>query len=177
MKKEPDRWGVIETPFATFAAWVDAAGRLTRFNLSAAGARSFDPEAVHDEDAIDAVRRQVDEYCTGGRKVFTIARAARGTEFQQAVWEALMEIPFGETRSYGAIAKRIGRPGAARAVGAANGSNPIALIVPCHRVIGANGSLTGYGGGLKLKQSLLAHERGLSPRKSAIARATVRELG
>jgi methylated-DNA-[protein]-cysteine S-methyltransferase len=154
----PDRWGSIETPFATFAAWADAHGRLTRFNLSAHGAAAVDPAAVHDERAIETVRAQVLEYCSGRRTTFEIERAARGTEFQHAVWNALVEIPYGETRSYGEIAAAIGRPGASRAVGAANGQNPIALIVPCHRVIGANGTLTGYGGGLPLKQALLAHE-------------------
>jgi len=84
--------------------------------------------------------------------------AATGTAFQHAVWDALLEIPYGETRSYGEIARAIGQPQAARGVGAANGANPIGLIVPCHRVIGADGSLTGYGGGLPLKRALLAHE-------------------
>jgi methylated-DNA-[protein]-cysteine S-methyltransferase len=154
----PGRWGIIETPFATFAAWADAHGRLTRFNLSARGAAAVQPAAVHDERAIENVRAQVLEYCSGKRTAFEIERAARGTEFQHAVWDALMQIPYGETRSYGEVAAAIGRPGASRAVGAANGQNPIALIVPCHRVIGANGTLTGYGGGLPLKQALLAHE-------------------
>jgi methylated-DNA-[protein]-cysteine S-methyltransferase len=154
----PQRWGTIETRFSTFAVWVDARGRLTRFNLRARGAASIDRTAIHDENAIADVRRQVEEYCAGERQVFELERAAQGTPFEHAVWDALMEIPYGATTSYGAIAKRVGRPNGARAVGAVNAANPIALIVPCHRVIGADGSLTGYGGGLPMKKALLAHE-------------------
>lgn len=158
MTNSPNRWGTIKTQFATFAAWVDDDGRLTRFTLNARHASSIDPEAVHDEDAIAEIRSQVEAYCAGERQAFNIECAAEGTAFQHTVWKALMAIPFGETRSYGEIAAAIGRPGAARAVGMANANNPIALIVPCHRVIGADGSLTGYGGGLNLKKALLAHE-------------------
>ena len=89
--------------------------------------------------------------------------ATAGTEFQRRIWSALREIPAGTTTSYGALADKIGKPGAARAAGLANGSNPISIIVPCHRVIGANGALTGYGGGLPRKQWLLAHERAFTP--------------
>jgi methylated-DNA-[protein]-cysteine S-methyltransferase len=156
------RWGIIETRFSRFAAWVDSEGRLTRFNLRADGAAAVDAQAIHEERAIEDVRRQVEEYCAGQRRVFELERAAEGTAFQHAVWEALMAIPFGETASYGAIANAIGHPQAARAVGAANAINPISLIVPCHRVIGADGSLTGYGGGLPLKKALLAHEAEVS---------------
>jgi methylated-DNA-[protein]-cysteine S-methyltransferase len=163
MSQAPHCWGTIATRFATFAAWVDKEGRLVRFNLAAVGAASVDRDAIRDEAAIAAVRRQVEEYCAGGRTTFEIARAARGTDFQRAVWEALMDIPYGETRSYGEIARAIGQPQAARGVGAANAANPIALIVPCHRVIGADGSLTGYGGGLPLKRALLAHEASHRP--------------
>lgn len=159
MTSTPDRWGEIKTRFATFAAWVDAQGRLTRFSFNARQAEAVDPAAVRDDDAIADVRRQVEEYCAGERTSFEIERDAAGTAFQHAVWEALAVIPFGETRSYGEIAEAIGRPGAARAVGMANANNPIALIVPCHRVIGADGSLTGFGGGLALKEALLTHER------------------
>jgi methylated-DNA-[protein]-cysteine S-methyltransferase len=157
------RWGTIETPFATFAAWVDERGRLVRFNLSAKGAERVDGAALHDERAIDEVRRQVNEYCAGERTEFDLELAPSGTEFQRAVWDALLTIPYGETRSYGEIARAIGQPQAARGVGAANHANPIALIVPCHRVIGSDGSLTGYGGGLPLKRALLAHEAAHRP--------------
>ena len=159
-----DRWGVIETPFSTFAAWVDTRGRLTRFNLRARGAAAVDKSAVPDERAIADVRRQIEEYCAGERKVFDIERAARGSAFQHEVWGALMRIPFGQTASYGEVAKWVGQPHAARAVGAANAINPISIIVPCHRVIGADGSLTGYGGGLRMKKALLAHEARFSAR-------------
>ena len=156
-------WGTIETPFATFAAWVDERGRLVRFNLSAKGAERVDRAALHDERAIDEVRRQVNEYCAGERTEFDLELAPDGTEFQRAVWDALLTIPYGETRSYGEIARAIGQPQGARGVGAANHANPIALIVPCHRVIGSDGSLTGYGGGLPLKRALLAHEAAHRP--------------
>jgi methylated-DNA-[protein]-cysteine S-methyltransferase len=166
MTHAPHRWGTIETRFATFAAWIDGNGRLVRFHLNAKGAAAVDREARHDEPAIADVRRQVEEYCAGERRTFEIERAARGTGFQHAVWEALIGIPYGETRSYGEIARAIGQPQAARGVGTANGANPIALIVPCHRVIGADGSLTGYGGGLPLKRALLAHEAGHRPARA-----------
>jgi methylated-DNA-[protein]-cysteine S-methyltransferase len=102
---------------------------------------------------------QIEEYLAGKRKQFTIPTALHGTEFQMAVWRALQNIPYGETRSYKEIAAFIGRPKALRAVGMANNRNPISIIVPCHRVIGSDGSLTGYGGGLPLKQRLLELEK------------------
>ena len=166
MNESPHRWGTIETRFAVFAACVDADGRVAHFSLDAAGIAQADPQALHDERAIDDVRRQVEEYCAGLRTEFEVECAARGTPFQRAVWDALLEIPYGETRSYADIARAIGRPLAARGVGAANAANPIALIVPCHRVIGANGTLTGYGGGLPLKRALLEHEAAHRPRRA-----------
>jgi methylated-DNA-[protein]-cysteine S-methyltransferase len=105
-----------------------------------------------------ATARQLDEYFAGKRRDFDLPLAPTGTPFQQRVWRGLTEIGFGETWSYGQLAKRIKNPKASRAVGLANGANPIAIVVPCHRVIGANGSLTGYGGGLERKRWLLAHE-------------------
>ena len=104
-------------------------------------------------------RKQLDEYFSGKRTSFDLPLAAKGTDFQQQVWKKLCDIPFGETSSYGEVAARVGNPRASRAVGAANGRNPIAVIVPCHRVIGADGSLTGFGGGLERKKWLLQHER------------------
>jgi methylated-DNA-[protein]-cysteine S-methyltransferase len=106
-------------------------------------------------DAVD----QLNAYFAGELTTFELELDLRGSAFQRRVWQALLTIPFGETRSYGGIAEQIGAPGAARAVGLANGHNPIAIVVPCHRVIGASGSLTGYGGGLDRKRSLLALER------------------
>ena len=103
--------------------------------------------------------RQLTDYFAGRRQRFTMKLDFRGTDFQKAVWAALVAIPFGETRSYGQLAHQLGRPSASRAVGAANGRNPISIIAPCHRVVGANGALTGFAGGLPAKQYLLDHER------------------
>jgi len=114
---------------------------------------SADPGAFN--DAVD----QLGAYFAGELTDFDIELDMRGTEFQQRVWKALLTIPYGDTRSYGEIAEQIGAPGAARAVGLANGHNPIAIVVPCHRVIGARGSLTGYGGGLDRKRTLLELEQ------------------
>jgi len=101
---------------------------------------------------------QLKEYFAGTLKIFSVKTDFKGTEFQKKVWNALLKIPFGETRSYGQIAEQIGNPKAVRAVGAANGRNPISIIAACHRVIGTNGKLTGFAGGLKTKEFLLHHE-------------------
>ena len=116
------------------------------------------PEWEQAEDAFDDVRGQLTEYFAGDRRMFDLALAPRGTPFQHRVWSALAEIPSGRTTSYGVLAAELGSPAAARAVGLANGRNPISIIVPCHRVVGSGGSLTGYGGGLDAKRWLLAHE-------------------
>jgi len=105
-----------------------------------------------------SAERQLAEYFAGERKRFDLPLDFNGTEFQKQVWSALLTIPFGETRSYAEIARMIGRPAACRAVGAANGKNPISIVAPCHRVIGANGTLTGFAGGLKAKEYLLQLE-------------------
>ena len=114
---------------------------------------------IRDDDAFDEVRTQLVEYFGGRRREFDLPLAPRGTKFQLQVWAALLEIPYGETTSYGAIAAGLGHPNGSRAVGAANGRNPISIVVPCHRVIGAGGSLVGYGGGLPRKRALLDLER------------------
>jgi len=111
-----------------------------------------------DDAALEQARAQLRAYFAGELRDFELPLAAEGTPFQQRVWRALCDIPYGETISYGELARRIGQPAASRAVGLANGRNPISIVVPCHRVIGANGSLTGYGGGLERKRWLLAHE-------------------
>ncbi|WP_066528258.1 methylated-DNA--[protein]-cysteine S-methyltransferase [Sphingobium sp. EP60837] len=103
--------------------------------------------------------RQLREYFSGRLTSFDLPLDFHGTEFQQSVWAALLRIPFGETRSYGEIARNIGRPSASRAVGAANGRNPLSIIAPCHRVVGSTGALTGFAGGLEVKRHLLDHER------------------
>lgn len=111
-----------------------------------------------DPALLKPARVQLQAYFAGELRVFDLPLAARGTEFQHCVWNELERIPYGVTFSYGEIASRIGKPKAPRAVGLANGSNPISIIVPCHRVIGANGTLTGYGGGIERKRWLLQHE-------------------
>jgi methylated-DNA-[protein]-cysteine S-methyltransferase len=113
-----------------------------------------------DDKILAKARRELDAYFAGKLRAFTVALAPQGTEFQKRVWAALLAIPYGATRSYGEQALAIGAPNASRAVGLANGRNPIAIIIPCHRVIGANGSLTGYGGGMARKQQLLDLEQG-----------------
>ena len=124
------------------------------------GTMRRDPESdwIYNEAPFKEVSRQLLEYFDGKRKSFDVPLALSGTEFQVSVLEALQAIPYGETTSYGAIAKQIGRPKAVRAVGAANGRNPIPIIVPCHRVIGSGGDLTGFGGGLDTKAELLRLE-------------------
>jgi methylated-DNA-[protein]-cysteine S-methyltransferase len=151
-------WSLIDSPFQKFAAWVDGEGRLLRFALRAVGAALVDPAAENNSRKLSEVQQQVSEYSSGRRRDFVLDLRPEGPDFDRKVWAALCDIPFGTTTSYGAVAKAIGHPTAARAVGAANGANPIALIVPCHRVIGSDGSLTGYGGGLPLKRKLLEHE-------------------
>jgi methylated-DNA-[protein]-cysteine S-methyltransferase len=120
--------------------------------------RDPEPDWIYNEEPFEAARQQLTEYFDGKRKEFDLPLKLDGTEFQVSVLEALQDIPYGETTSYGAIAKRIGRPKAMRAVGAANGRNPIPIIVPCHRVIGSSGDLTGFGGGLDTKEALLRLE-------------------
>ncbi|MGE5361234.1 MAG: methylated-DNA--[protein]-cysteine S-methyltransferase [Bacteroidales bacterium] len=151
-------------------AWLESpVGRLLvagddeglRYVLFAEGRDHVEPKDGWVEDAgrLAEPLRQLTEYFSGGRRRFDLRLAPHGTPFQQRVWQELLTIPYGETRSYGELARQIGRPNASRAVGLANGANPISIVVPCHRVIGANGTLTGYGGGLKNKEWLLALER------------------
>jgi len=120
------------------------------------------PGWVEAAEPLKEVRRQLSEYFAGERREFDLPLKAEGTPFQRRVWQELMRIPYGETISYGELARRVGQPAAARAVGSANGRNPISIVVPCHRVIGASGKLTGYGGGLPRKVWLLEHERDAS---------------
>lgn len=150
-------WGAFDTRFGRFAASVDEEGRLARFHFHADRRR---PRGIEDDAAVADVRRQVEEYCTGLRRDFDIAlHIEEGSHFERGVWQAMTQIPFGETASYGSIAKQLSDgPEAARAVGAACNSNPIPLIIPCHRVVGADGALVGFGGGLPLKRALLDFE-------------------
>ncbi len=125
---------------------------VTRDHTWQAGSHAF----------IDAARAQLAEYFGGTRQTFDLPLSPAGTAFQQAVWRALVGIPYGHTISYAELARRVGRPAASRAVGAANGRNPLPIVLPCHRVIGANGSLTGFGGGLPTKRFLLELEGALT---------------
>jgi len=119
---------------------------------------AVDPGWTENHSLFDGTIRQLREYFAGERKIFSLTLSPEGTDFQRAVWAELQKIPYGETISYKQLADRIGRPKAVRAVGAANGANPIPIIIPCHRVIGNDGSLTGFGGGLPLKKRLLELE-------------------
>ena len=149
----------FETPLGPMLALGDDAAVTGLYFL---GQKHF-PAGLPEADAaptpmLDAVAAQLEEYFAGRRRTFALPCRPRGTSFQQSVWEALSSIPYGETASYGEVARRIGRPEAARAVGAAVGRNPLSIIVPCHRVLGTSGRLTGYAGGLDRKQALLALE-------------------
>ena len=115
-------------------------------------------ETINSCDRLQQCKTQLNEYFAGTRKTFTLPLDQKGTNFQKSVWSALVDIPFGKIRSYGHIAAAINNPKAVRAVGAANGKNPISIIVPCHRVVGSNGTLTGYAWGLERKAWLLKHE-------------------
>ena len=134
-------------------------GELVRLAMSPPS--QLDPEALGErsDEGLGDVVRQLGEYFTGERTAFDLPLHPRGSDFELAVWHQLTRIPYGETRSYGYVAKAVGEPGGAQAVGAANGRNPIAIVVPCHRVIGADGSLIGFGGGLPRKRFLLDLEQ------------------
>jgi methylated-DNA-[protein]-cysteine S-methyltransferase len=135
---------------------VNTDGVLTELRMGGAGPSVMGPPANGFERAIE----ELNEYFRGVRSEFGVAVAPEGNEFQRRVWDQLLRIPYGETRSYGEIARTLGDPGLAREVGWANARNPIAIIVPCHRVIGSDGSLTGYAGGLERKRQLLDLEAG-----------------
>lgn len=154
-------YGQFQMPFGPVAAALNNAGRLMR--LVFLDGQAPGKEQCNGEDRNDVVfsevKTQIDDFFHGRRTKFDLGLAPPGTDFQQNVWAALTTIPIGETRTYGELARALGIPGGARAVGRANATNPIALIIPCHRVIGANGSLTGYAGGLDIKRQLLAFEQ------------------
>ena len=116
---------------------------------------------VNDHPVLVETERQLEEYFAGRRTQFALKLDATGTAFQRQVWNALLTIPFGETRSYGQIARQIGNPSAVRAVGAANGRNPLSIVIPCHRIVESTGALTGFAGGVDVKAHLLAFESGL----------------
>lgn len=149
----------LDTPIGTLLIAGDAEA-VRRIDFPKNGKAST-PEADWTESSrgpVGAAVKQLREYFAGKRADFDLPLAPVGTEFQRTVWRNLQDIPYGETISYGELAKRVGNPKASRAVGAANGQNPIPIVIPCHRVIGANGKLTGFGGGLPTKEALLALE-------------------
>jgi methylated-DNA-[protein]-cysteine S-methyltransferase len=157
------RWDTMASPIGTLLLTGTKEG-LTGLYLETGGAASAAVmSAVRDPAAFAEAKRQLQEYFDGTRREFSLPLLPEGTPFQQMVWEALRDIPFGTTISYQELANRIGAEKAVRAVGAANGANPIPIIIPCHRVIGADGSLTGYGGGIERKRWLLDHEAGQRP--------------
>ena len=168
----PRRWHrEVPTPIGTetivaqdgalVALWMDAQKHLpelSRFGQPEGPGIDAPTHAV-----LDRTQAQLEEYFAGGRKAFDVPLAPEGTAFQQAVWLLLRDIAFGSTTTYGELAAQLGKPSASRAVGAAVGRNPIGLVVPCHRVIGASGALTGYAGGIERKTWLLRHEGVLEP--------------
>ncbi|HJM89342.1 MAG TPA: methylated-DNA--[protein]-cysteine S-methyltransferase [Dehalococcoidia bacterium] len=135
--------------------FIDAKLDRDRVSRIAALEAESGESAVQDAGALAAASAQLCEYFDGKRTAFDLTLAARGTDFQRRVWRALLDVPYGETASYGEIAEAVGKPTASRAVGAANGCNPISVIVPCHRIVGSKGALTGYGGGIERKKWLL----------------------
>ena len=152
------RYDVFESPIGDLLAAGDGRALHRLHMLSGRGRVAIEPGWARDPSALADVRSELGEYFAGERTRFDVPLVLRGSPFQVRVWRALQEIPYGRTASYGELARRVGRPSGARAVGLANGRNPIAVIVPCHRVIGADGSLTGYGGGLERKRRLLELE-------------------
>jgi methylated-DNA-[protein]-cysteine S-methyltransferase len=153
----------LDSPVGPLVVTVDNQHCVTRLLF----ARDQDPKSLladaqetveWNSDRCRRAQDQISDYFEGSRRSFDLELNPTGTPFQKTIWEVLRTIPFGQTRSYGEIAQEIGKSGASRAVGRANGTNPISIIVPCHRVIGADGSLTGFGGGLEAKRFLLEHE-------------------
>ena len=162
------RYSTMESPLGRLL-FAGRQGNLELISLPQ-GKGSMAPKAdwIEDRNAFTAAMEQMQEYFARKRRRFELVLAPRGTDFQLRVWWALAEIPYGETVTYGELARRLERPSASRAVGAANGSNPLPIVLPCHRVIGADGSLTGYGGGLEAKRFLLDLEGASLPRQLSL---------
>jgi methylated-DNA-[protein]-cysteine S-methyltransferase len=156
-------WDVVTSPLGDLLVTVNGAGALC--GLRFVDDRAPESAGRHDVKRCASVREQLAAYFEGALREFSLDLAPNGTPFQQAVWREVARIPFGQTVSYGEVARRLGKPEASRAVGLANGANPIAIVIPCHRVIGADGSLAGYGGGLERKRWLLRHEGALAPQQ------------
>ena len=158
-------YGYFDSPVGRLLVAGDA-DRLHLISFPTEG-RSYEPQAGwrRDDSLFEQAFEQLHAYFAGELTQFDLPIRLAGTAFQNKVWTALCDIPFGETTSYGALASRIGRPTASRAVGGANGANPLPIVVPCHRVIGSDKSLTGFGGGVEIKRFLLAHEQRISRQK------------
>jgi methylated-DNA-[protein]-cysteine S-methyltransferase len=155
----PLSYAFLDSPIGRLLLAGDANG-LQQILFSTDGRpASPDPEWIEDRSALAEAILQLKAYFAGELENFDLSLSPQGTPFQRRVWIELQKIPYGKTISYGELARRIGNPKASRAVGLANGSNPISIVIPCHRVIGSNGKLTGYGGGLPIKEKLLALER------------------
>lgn len=146
-------WDLVQSPFRSLCVAVDRDGRLLEIRFD--GRR---PEGRRDAKRCQDAAAQLGEYFAGKRRAFELAIAPVGTDFQLRVWRALQTIPYGAVRNYGDIARAVGQPGAARAVGQANGCNPLPIVIPCHRVIASDGTIGGYSGGLAIKHRLLALE-------------------
>jgi methylated-DNA-[protein]-cysteine S-methyltransferase len=151
-------WHQMDSPVGALLLAGDASALTEVYFQSGRHPRRPAPEWRRDAAPFAEAVRELEEYFAGRRRKFTLPLAPRGTPFQLSVWQALRAIPYGETLSYGELARQLGCPAGARAVGLANGANPLPIVVPCHRVIGADGSLTGFGGGLAIKRALLALE-------------------
>ncbi len=177
---DPSNWSYLEYPSPVGRLVLTSDGpTITGLNLPEHSGRPAAPIAAswrQDPGPFREAVAQLDAYFEGERTTFDLPLSMGGTPFQRQVWDALLTVPYGTTVSYAEQARRIGRAGSARAVGAANGRNPVAIIVPCHRVIGAGGKLTGYGGGLPLKQWLLDHEATVLGRARPPASPRRREL-
>ncbi|HSR68255.1 MAG TPA: methylated-DNA--[protein]-cysteine S-methyltransferase [Acidobacteriota bacterium] len=157
-------YDIIDSPVGRLGCAVDGAGNVVAVSFLQERdedefVRSLGQRARRDPIRTRALTRELNDYFKGNLRHFNLPLKLRGTDFQKQVWTALCEIPYGETRSYAQIARAIGRPSAVRAVGAANGANPIPIVVPCHRVVGSDGSMTGFGGGVETKVRLLSLEK------------------
>lgn len=155
--------GAVDSPLGPFSVVCTANGLLAVRYPQSPPLAPCAPATSVAEALLAQALAELHGYFAGALRRFTVPLDLQGTAFQRAVWQAVIEVPFGETRGYGSIAAQLGRPAAARAVGHANGANPVPIVVPCHRLIGADGALRGYGGGLPIKRWLLDHEQALTP--------------
>ncbi len=162
------RYSILTTPIGPLLLAASSAG-LAQVRLPTRGTPAPpEPGWRQDPMALAEPERQLRAWFAGERRSFELPLDPRGTPFQRAVWDLLAEIPWGQTTTYGDLARQLGKPGSARAVGAANGANPLPIVLPCHRVIGRDGSLTGFGGGLDAKRWLLTHEGHRFPQQAAL---------